>query len=48
MWIVNEKIWVETDATLYRFVDALLVEGVDKEEIVLAFKAPGIRGFAVG
>jgi len=45
MRIMNGKIWVEEDATLYRFVDELLAEGIEKDEIVLAFKAPAIRPY---
>ena len=45
MRIVNGKIWVEEDATMYRFVDELLDQGIQKDEIVLAFKAPSIRPY---
>ena len=50
MRIVNGKIWVEKDWTMYGFVDELLTAGVPKEDIVLAFHAPYTRpytGFAI-
>ncbi|MEM7539673.1 MAG: element excision factor XisI family protein [Chloroflexota bacterium] len=45
MRIMNDKIWVEEDNTLYRFVDELLDHGIKKDEIVLAFKPPSIRPY---
>ena len=43
MRIINEKIWVEEDWTLYGFVDELLDAGVPKEDIVLAFHPSKMR-----
>lgn len=45
MRIVNGKIWVEEDRTMYGFVDELLDAGVPKEDIVLAFHSPKMRQY---
>lgn len=45
MRIINDKIWVEEDWTLYGFVDELLDAGVPKEDIVLAFHHPKMRQY---
>lgn len=45
MRIVDGKIWVEEDWTMYRFVDELLAAGVPKEDIVLAFHSPKMRQY---
>jgi len=45
MRIVNGKIWVEEDRTMYGFVDELLTKGIDAEEIVLAFQPPKMRQY---
>jgi hypothetical protein len=45
MRIVNGKIWVEEDWTMYGFVDELLNAGVLKEDIVLAFHSPKMRSY---
>lgn len=43
MRIVNGKIWVEEDRTMYGFVDELLDAGISRDDIVLAFQPPQIR-----
>lgn len=45
MRIVNGKIWMEEDRTMYGFVDELLAKGIDAEEIVLAFQPPKMRQY---
>ena len=45
MRIVNGKIWVEAENTLYGFVDELLEAGIAKNDIVLAFQSPKMRQF---
>ena len=45
MRIVNDKIWVEEDRTMYQFVDELIDNGISKEEIVLAFQPPKMRPY---
>ena len=45
MRIVNDKIWVESDWTMYGFVDELLDAGVPQEDIVLAFHSPKMRQY---
>lgn len=45
MRIVNGKIWVEGDWTMYGFVDELVKAGVPKEDIVLAFQPPKMRQY---
>ena len=41
--IVNGKIWVEEDRTMYGFVDELLEAGIPHDDIVLAFQPPQMR-----
>ena len=43
MRIVNGKIWVEEDKTMYGFVDELLEAGISRDDIVLAFQPPQMR-----
>lgn len=43
MRIVNDKIWVEEDRTMYGFVDELLAAGLSHDDIVLAFQPPEMR-----
>ena len=43
--IVNSKIWVEEDRTMYGFVDALLDAGVPQDAIVLAFQPLKMRQY---
>lgn len=43
MRIVNGKIWVEEDRTMYGFVDELLEAGISRDDIVLAFQPPQMR-----
>ena len=43
MRIVNGKIWVEEDRTMYGFVDELLEAGIPRDDIVLAFQPPQMR-----
>lgn len=43
--IVNDKIWVEEDRTMYGFVDELLAAGVPQKDIVLGFQSPTMRQF---
>lgn len=45
MRIVNGKIWVEEDRTMYGFVDELLAQGIGQDEIVLAFQPPKMRQY---
>jgi XisI protein len=45
MRIVNGKIWVEEDRTMYGFVDELLGRDVLQDEIVLAFQSPKMRQY---
>lgn len=45
MRIVNEKIWVEKDKTMYGFVDELLDAGISHSDIVLAFQPPQMRQY---
>lgn len=45
MRIVDGKIWVEEDWTMYGFVEELLAAGVPKEDIVLAFQPPKMRQY---
>jgi len=45
MRIVEGKIWVEADWTMYGFVEELLDAGVPKEDIVLAFHPPKMRPY---
>jgi hypothetical protein len=45
MRIVNGKIWVEQDRTMYGFVEELLDARMPKEDIVLAFHSPKMRQF---
>ncbi|MCE7989802.1 MAG: XisI protein [Caldilinea sp. CFX5] len=45
MRIVNGKIWVEEDRTMYGFVDELLAKGIKADEIVLAFQPPKMRQY---
>jgi XisI protein len=45
MRIVNGKIWVEEDRTMYGFVDELLKAGVPHGDIVLAFQPPKMRKY---
>lgn len=45
MRIVNGKVWVEEDWTMYGFVDELLDAGIPKEDIVLSFHSPQMRKF---
>lgn len=45
MRIVNGKIWVEEDRTMYKFVEELLENGINEDEIVLAFQAPKMRQY---
>lgn len=45
MRIIDDKIWVEADWTMYNFVDELLDAGVPQEDIVLAFHAPKMRQY---
>jgi hypothetical protein len=45
MRIVDGKIWVEKDWTMYGFVDELVDAGVPKEDIVLAFHSPKMRQY---
>lgn len=43
MRIINGKIWVEEDRTMYGFVDELLEAGISRDDIVLAFQSPEMR-----
>ena len=43
--IVNGKIWVEDDRTMYGFVDELLAAGVPQSDIVLGFQSPMMRQY---
>lgn len=45
MRIVDGKIWVEKDWTMYGFVDELVDAGVPKEDIVLASHSPKMRQY---
>ena len=45
MRIVNGKIWVEEDRTMYGFVDELLSAGILQSDIVLGFQSPQMRQF---
>ncbi len=48
--IINEKLWVQEDATDFDLVGELELKGIDKSDIVLAFHAPYKRqytGYAV-
>lgn len=45
MRIVDGKIWVEEDWTMYGFVDELMGAGVPKGDIVLAFHSPKMRQY---
>ena len=48
--IINDKIWVQEDATDYDIVGELEANNIPKEEIVLAFHAPYKRphtGYAI-
>lgn len=45
MRIINGKIWVEEDHTMYGFVDELLDKGINADEIVLAFQPPKMRQY---
>ena len=45
MRIVNGKIWVEEDRTMYGFVEELLEAGVPRNDIVLAFHPPRMRQY---
>ena len=45
MRIVDGKIWVEEDRTMYGFVEELLDAGVPQEDIVLAFHPPRMRKY---
>lgn len=45
MRIVNGKIWVEEDRTMYGFVDELREKGIEQNEIVLAFQPPKMRQY---
>lgn len=43
MRIINGKIWVEEDRTMYGFVDELIEAGISHDDIVLAFQPPSMR-----
>ncbi|MFN8486615.1 MAG: XisI protein [Caldilineaceae bacterium] len=45
MRIINGKIWVEEDRTMYGFVDELLEAGISRDDIVLAFQSPEMRQY---
>ncbi|MEM7536364.1 MAG: element excision factor XisI family protein [Chloroflexota bacterium] len=45
MRIVNGQIWVESDNTMYRFVDELLAHGIKHDEIVIGFHTPRMRQY---
>ncbi len=45
MRIIDDKIWVEEDRTMYGFVDELLAAGVPRADIVLAFQPPKMRQY---
>ena len=48
--IINNKLWVQEDATDYDLVGVLEEQGIPKEDMVLAFHAPYKRpytGYAV-
>lgn len=45
MRIVNGKVWVEEDRTMYGFVDELLAAGVPRSDIVLGFQSPQMRQY---
>ncbi|MCB0184895.1 MAG: XisI protein [Caldilineaceae bacterium] len=41
--IVNGKVWVEEDQTMYRFVDELLATGIPHAAILLALQPPQMQ-----
>ena len=43
--IINDKLWVQEDATDYDLVGVLEEHGIPKNDIVLAFHAPYKRPF---
>ncbi|MEM7533215.1 MAG: element excision factor XisI family protein [Chloroflexota bacterium] len=45
MRIVNGKIWLEEENTMYQFVEELLDRGIRKSEIVLASKPESLRPY---
>jgi len=48
--LCNEKIWIQYDGTSWPVADALMAEGVPKEDIVLAFHPEKLRkytGYAI-
>ena len=45
MRIVNGKIWVEAENSLYGFVDELVEAGIPKSDIVLTLQPPKMRQY---
>lgn len=45
MRIVDGKVWVEKDRTMYGFVDELVEAGISRSQIVLAFQPPNMRKY---
>jgi hypothetical protein len=48
--IINDKIWIQRDGIEDGITDELVVAGIPKDKIVLAFHAPNVRqhtGYAI-
>jgi hypothetical protein len=43
--IIDEKIWVQHDGTEDAIADQLVVKGVPKQDIVIAYHAPYVRQY---
>ncbi len=43
--LVNEKYWIESDFTEFGIANELILAGVPKEDIVLAFHSPFMRQY---